>query len=206
MTNYDLEERVNAAVFPGHQGGPHNHTITALAVALAQAKTPEYKTYQTRVLSNNQRLAAALQSKGYELVSGGTDNHLILVDLRGKKVNGAKVEKILELANIALNKNTVPGDVSAMNPGGVRLGTPALTTRGFDEADFDVVADFFHRGVEIAIGVQAQTGSKMVDFRAALARGPDSTPELAKLRADVVAFARRFPPVGFTLDQMKYKD
>lgn len=203
---YELEEKINAAVFPGHQGGPHNHTITALAVALKQVKSPEYKAYQTAVLSNNKQLAASLMKKGYELVSGGTDNHLILVDLRPKSLNGAKVEKVLELVNIALNKNTVPGDVSAMNPGGVRLGTPALTTRGFTEKDFDQVAEFFHRGVQIALAVQKTTGPKMVDFKKALEKGAESTPELKQLRADVVKFARQFPPVGFTLEQMKYKD
>lgn len=204
VTNYDLEDRVNSAVFPGHQGGPHNHTITALAVALKQATTPEYKQYQTQVLKNNQRLAKALQSKGYELVSGGTDNHLILVDLRPKKLNGAKVEKVLELANIALNKNTVPGDVSAMNPGGVRLGTPALTSRGFVESDFDAVAEFVHRGVNIALDVQAKLDpkAKMPEFRAAL----EGNEQVKQLRKDVVEYARKFAPIGFTKENMKFKD
>ena len=209
MTKYDLEDKINAAVFPGHQGGPHNHTITALAVALKQAKSPEYLAYQTAVLANNAALAHALLKRGYTLVSGGTDNHLILVDLRPLALNGAKVEKVLELANIALNKNTVPGDVSAMNPGGVRMGTPALSTRGFDAQDFEAVAEFFHRGVGIALKVQASTGTKMADFKAALGDEKEhgkSVPELAQLRKDVIAFARKFPPVGFTLADMKYKD
>lgn len=202
---YDLEDRINAAVFPGHQGGPHNHTITALAVALAQAKSPEFKTYQAQVLKNNKAMANALAAKGYQLVSGGSDNHLILIDLRPKGVNGAKAEKILELANIACNKNTVPGDVSAMNPGGLRVGSPALTTRGLNEKDFEQVAEFIHRGITIAADVQKKSGTKMADFKAALERGAESTPELKKLRDDVVAFARKFAPVGFTLEQMKYK-
>jgi len=200
---FELEEKINAAVFPGHQGGPHNHTITALAVALKQAKSPEYVSYQKAVLANNARLAAALQQRGYTLVSGGTDNHLILVDLRPLALNGAKVEKVLEAVNIALNKNTVPGDVSAMNPGGVRMGSPALTTRGFDEANFEQVAEFFHRGVQIALQLQKKTGSKMADFKAGLEAG---SPELDALRKDVVTFARNFAPVGFTLESMKYKD
>lgn len=209
VTKYELEDKINASVFPGHQGGPHNHTITALAVALKQVKSPEYIAYQTKVLSNNAALAAALTKRGYTLVSGGTDNHLILVDLRPKSLNGAKVEKVLELANIALNKNTVPGDVSAMNPGGVRMGTPALSTRGFDEQDFEAVAEFFHRGVTIALKLQEKTGTKMVDFKAGLGEEKDhgkSVPELAQLRKDVIAFARKFPPVGYTLEEMKYKD
>lgn len=200
---YELEDKINAAVFPGHQGGPHNHTITALAVALKQAKSPEYVSYQRAVLANNARLASALQQRGYTLVSGGTDNHLILVDLRPLALNGAKVEKVLEAVNIALNKNTVPGDVSAMNPGGVRMGSPALTTRGFDENNFEQVAEFFHRGVQIALQLQKKTGTKMVDFKAGLDAG---SPDIDALRSDVVAFARKFAPVGFTLESMKYKD
>ncbi len=207
---YDLEDRINSSVFPGHQGGPHNHTITALAVALKQAQTTEYKKYQQMVLDNNKVLAEALSNKGYTLVSGGTDNHLILVDLRPLSLNGAKVERILELVSIALNKNTVPGDVSAMNPGGVRLGTPALTTRGLDGEAFEKVAEFFHRGVQVALAVQKQSGPKAADFRAALeAASKDnyaSIPELQQLRKEVVAFARTFPPVGFALQDMKYKD
>jgi glycine hydroxymethyltransferase len=203
VTKYDLEERINQAVFPGHQGGPHNHTITALAVALKQAQSPEYKTYQQAVLDNNAALAQALLKKGYTLVSGGSDNHLILVDLRPMQLNGAKVERVLELANMALNKNTVPGDVSAMNPGGVRMGSPALTSRGFDQKAFERVAEFFDRGVKIALDVQKAGGAKMADFRSLLDKG---NPELEKLRKDVVTYARTFPPVGFSLSEMKYKD
>lgn len=132
---YDLESKVNFAVFPGHQGGPHNHTIAALATALLQASSPEFKAYQKQVLSNSKHFAGALIKKGYSLVGGGTDNHLVLVNLKksaasaGKGVDGAKVERVMELANLAANKNTVPGDVSALAPGGIRMGTPALTTR-----------------------------------------------------------------------------
>lgn len=128
---YDLENKINFSVFPGFQGGPHNHTIAALATALKQATTPEYKEYQKQVLKNSKKLAEVLLSKGYSLVSGGTDNHLILVDLKKSPgaLDGARVERVLELANIAANKNTVPGDKSAMTPGGIRMGTPSLTTR-----------------------------------------------------------------------------
>jgi glycine hydroxymethyltransferase len=106
---YDLESRINFSVFPGSQGGPHNHTISALATALKQALTPEYKAYQKQVLSNSKRFADALMKKGYVLVSGGTDNHLLLVDLKKSKngLDGARVERVLELANIAANKNTM---------------------------------------------------------------------------------------------------
>jgi glycine hydroxymethyltransferase len=129
VVEYDLEERINAAVFPGHQGGPHNHTITALAVALKQALAPEYKQYQQAVLANSAALADGMMERGYSLVSGGTDNHLMLIDMRPLGIDGGRVERVLELCGIALNKNTVPGDKSAMTPGGIRLGTPAITSR-----------------------------------------------------------------------------
>lgn len=152
---YDLEGPINASVFPGHQGGPHNHTITALAVALQQAMAPEFKEYQTTVLANAKALAERLGSPkekgglGYNVVSGGTDNHLVLVDLKDKGVDGARVERVLELVGVASNKNTVPGDKSAMKPGGLRMGTPAMTTRGFQPDDFTRVADIVHRAVHI---------------------------------------------------------
>jgi len=202
---YDLEDKINQAVFPGHQGGPHNHTIAALAVALKQAKTPEFKQYQQQVLDNCQRMAKDLVAKGFTLVSGGTTNHLILVDFRPKGLNGAMVERVLELANVAINKNTVPGDVSAMNPGGIRIGSPALTSRGLNEDDFGKVVEFIDRGVKIALEVQkAAGGSKSFkDFREKL--GSQQWPELENLKADVTTFARQFPAVGFNESAMKYK-
>lgn len=130
IINYDLESKINFSVFPGSQGGPHNHTISALATALKQASTAEYKAYQHQVVKNCQRFAEVLLAKGYSLVGGGTDNHLVLINLKkSKNIDGARVERVMELAHIAANKNTVPGDVSAMTPGGIRMGTPALTSR-----------------------------------------------------------------------------
>jgi len=167
-TLYDLEGPINASVFPGHQGGPHNHTITALAVALGQAQTAEFKEYQRTVLDNAKALAARLGEGresgglGYNVVSGGTDNHLVLVDLKDKGIDGARVERILELVGVAANKNTVPGDKSAMKPGGLRMGTPAMTTRGFQPADFERVADVVHRAVELTkrLDGQARTAAE----------------------------------------------
>ena len=206
-TPYDLEERINAAVFPGHQGGPHNHTITALAVALKQAQSGDFKAYQQGVLKNNKAMADAFLAKGYQLVSGGTDNHLILIDLRDRKINGGKVEKLLEAVNIAVNKNTVPGDSSAMNPGGVRLGSPALTTRGMGEEDFRQVAGFVDRGIQMALDLQKETGVKMVDWKKRLdeevAKGEGG--RVGQLKAEVTQFARKFPVVGFEEKEMKYK-
>ncbi|PGH14794.1 hypothetical protein AJ79_02810 [Helicocarpus griseus UAMH5409] len=152
---YDLEGPINSSVFPGHQGGPHNHTITALAVALQQATTQEFKTYQQTVLENAKALADRLGKStnsgglGYNIVSGGTENHLVLVDLKNRGVDGARVERVLELCGVASNKNTVPGDKSALKPGGLRLGTPAMTSRGFQPQDFVRVADIVDRAVTI---------------------------------------------------------
>ncbi|CAN1289867.1 Serine hydroxymethyltransferase, mitochondrial [Linum perenne] len=154
---YDYEDKINSAVFPGLQGGPHNHTITALAVALKQVKTPEYRAYQEQVLSNSSTFAQSLLDKGYEIVSGGTENHLVLVNLKNKGIDGSRVEKVLESVHIAANKNTVPGDVSAMVPGGVRMGTPALTSRGFIEEDFVKVAEFFDGAVKLALKIKAES-------------------------------------------------
>lgn len=152
---YDLENPINASVFPGHQGGPHNHTITALAVALQQAQSGEFKNYQQTVLANAKALAERLGNStsngglGYNIVSGGTDNHLVLVDLKSRGVDGARVERVLELCGVASNKNTVPGDKSAMKPGGLRMGTPAMTSRGFQPEDFTRVAGIVDRAVTI---------------------------------------------------------
>lgn len=156
---YDIEDRINFSVFPGLQGGPHNHTISALATALKQAQSPEYVAYQKQVVSNSAAFAKSLMNRGYALVSGGTDNHLVLVNLRDQGIDGARVEFVLEHSGLAVNKNTVPGDTSALIPHGIRMGTPALTTRGFKEQDFDQVADFFHRGVEVAKQLKSDPAS-----------------------------------------------
>jgi glycine hydroxymethyltransferase len=194
---YDLEEKINSSVFPGHQGGPHNHTIAALAVALKQAQTPFYKEYQKQVLLNNKRFADTFQKLGYKLVSGGTDNHLLLVDLRPQSIDGARAERVLELVNIACNKNTVPGDKSALVPGGLRMGTPAFTTRGADENDFETVAHFVDRAIKIAINVNTHIGAgkKLKDFRAAIHEGQGRT-EIEKLKNEVVSFSSKFPSIG----------
>ncbi len=195
-TPYDLEDDINFAVFPGLQGGPHNHTITALATALKQATSAEYKDYQKQVLANSAAMADRLAALGYALVSGGTDNHLVLVDLKkSRKIDGARVEAVLELANIALNKNTVPGDKSALTPSGVRMGAPALTSRGFAAKDFETVVDLFDKGVNIALDIKGQ-GGKLKDFRAKLHEG-DNAKKIADLKAEVAAFSSSFPTVGF---------
>ena len=205
---YDLEGPINASVFPGHQGGPHNHTITALAVALKQAQSQEFKEYQQAVLLNAKALARRLGNSkteggfGYKVVSGGTDNHLVLLDLRDRGIDGARVERILELVSVATNKNTVPGDVSAMKPGGLRMGTPAMTSRGFQPDDFTRVADVVHQAVNIArkIETRAQENAKAKSgkdassfkvFRESLRQGHEHD-EILKLRDEVEEWATTF--------------
>lgn len=207
-TMYDLEDKINSSVFPGHQGGPHNHTITALAVALKQAQSPEFKAYQEQVLVNAQALAKRLgDSKekgglGYSIVSGGTDNHLVLVDLKPQGVDGARVERILELVGVASNKNTVPGDMSALKPGGLRMGTPAMTTRGFQPEDFNRVADIVNRAVMItqrldkqALEAQTAKGRKnpgsVKAFLEWLGDGSDQS-EIVQLRSEVEEWVGTF--------------
>lgn len=194
QTLYDLENPINASVFPGHQGGPHNHTITALAVALKQASTPEFKAYQEQVLKNASALSNELSALGYEVVSGGTDNHLVLIDLKPKGIDGARVERILELVNVAANKNTVPGDISALKPGGLRLGSPAMTTRGFGEEDFEKVASIVDRAVGIAKDIDAGVpGKKLLkDFLKVVGDGK-GVKEVQELKEEVVAWVGEFP-------------
>merc|ERR1719439_490782 len=132
------------------------------------SQAPEFKDYQEQVMKNAKALGESLRGKGFDLVSGGTDNHLLLVDLRSKGVNGNKAEIICEQASIVLNKNTIPGDKSAMNPNGLRVGTPAMTSRGLVEEDFTRVGEFLGEAVDITAEVQKQSGPKMVEFRKVL--------------------------------------
>jgi glycine hydroxymethyltransferase len=136
-------KNVDKAVFPGLQGGPHMHTLTAIAVAMAEADTPEFVAYAKQIVKNAKALAKKLREYGFNLVTGGTDNHLILIDLRNKKIPGKKMAKALDRARIVTNYNTIPGDPAPpMNPNGVRLGTPAITTRGMKEPEAAKIAEF----------------------------------------------------------------
>lgn len=198
---YNLESNINFSVFPGHQGGPHNHTISALAVALKQAQSPQFKEYQLQVLKNAKRMEETFKKLGYSLVSGGTDTHLLLIDLREKNIDGARVERVLELVNIAANKNTVPGDKSALVPGGLRVGTPAMTTRGLVEADFERICQFVHEGVQLAILFNSkmleQKKGRFKDFKEALGEsGEGLGRDIATLKAKVVDFCGQFPRIA----------
>jgi glycine hydroxymethyltransferase len=206
---YNLENPINASVFPGHQGGPHNHTIAALSVALKQAQTPEFRAYQEQVLVNAKALATRLGEPkekgglGYTLVSGGTDNHLVLADLKPQGIDGGRVERVLELVGVAANKNTVPGDRSALMPGGLRMGSPAMTTRGLNEEDFTRIADIVDRAVTIAIRVdkaarrQAEekgekSPGKLKVFMEYLGDGETET-EIVQLRSEVADWVGTYP-------------
>merc|ERR1712072_960728 len=184
----DIKERIDMAVFPGLQGGPHNHQIGALAAQLGEVCTPAFVEYSKEVVANCKSLAAALMAKGHKLASDGTDNHLVLWDLRPHGLTGSKVEKVCEAASISLNRNAVHGDASALSPGGVRIGTLAMTTRGCTEADFEQVAVFLDQAVQICLAVQKEKGKKLKDFEQGLVGHQD----IAKMKADVEAWAIGF--------------
>merc|ERR1712061_977296 len=184
----DIKERIDMAVFPGLQGGPHNHQIGALAAQLLEAASPEFKEYSKAVVANADTLAKTLQSKGHKLASDGTDNHLVLWDLRPHGLTGSKLEKVCEMASISLNRNAVHGDASALSPGGVRIGSPAMTTRGCTDVDFKKIANFLDRCCQIALEIQKEKGKKLRDFEAAL----PGHPSISALKADVEAWAGNF--------------
>ncbi|HEV8034535.1 serine hydroxymethyltransferase [Yoonia sp.] len=179
LTNDEaLAKKFNSAIFPGIQGGPLMHVIAGKAVAFGEALRPEFKTYQAQVVKNAQALADQLMKGGLDIVTGGTDTHLMLVDLRPKGVKGNATEKALERAHITCNKNGIPFDPeSPMVTSGIRLGSPAGTTRGFGEPEFRQIADWI---VEVTEGLAAN--------------GEDGNGEVeAKVRAEVEALCDRFP-------------
>lgn len=142
-------KKIDKSIFPGLQGGPHMHTITAIAVALAEAGKPAFKEYAEQIVKNAKALAERLLEHGYNLVSGGTDNHLMLIDLRNKDIPGKKLSKALDKAGIVTNCNSIPNDPAPpFNPSGLRLGTPAITTRGMKEEQACQIADLINQVAE----------------------------------------------------------
>ncbi|KAJ5835130.1 Pyridoxal phosphate-dependent transferase major region subdomain 2 [Penicillium robsamsonii] len=191
---YDLENPINFSVFPGHQGGPHNHTITALAVALKQVDTPEFKQYQEQVIKNAKALEEEFKALGHKLVSDGTDSHMVLVDLRAHSLDGARVEAVLEQINIACNKNSIPGDKSALTPCGIRIGAPAMSSRGMGVEDFKRIARYIDQSVALCKKIQSELpkeANKLKDFKAKVA--DDSVPEILALRKEISQWASAFP-------------
>ncbi|HEX6920853.1 MAG TPA: serine hydroxymethyltransferase, partial [Actinomycetes bacterium] len=179
MSTAEHASALDKAVFPGLQGGPHNHTTAAIAVALKEASTEEFRRYAHAVVDNAVALGEALAERGFDLVSGGTDNHLLLVDLANKDIPGKKAAKALDRAGIELNYNTVPFDPrKPFDPSGVRLGTAAVTSRGMTTADMGRIAGWIDQAVEAE-------------------RAGDEA-AIEKLAAEVHEFARAFPMPGLS--------
>jgi glycine hydroxymethyltransferase len=177
-TDPEIGKKINSAVFPGLQGGPLMHIIAAKAVAFGEALRPEFKIYAQNVIDNARSLASALSERGLKIISGGTDSHVMLVDLRPKKATGVAAEKVLDRAGITVNKNSIPGDPEKYTvTSGVRLGSPAGTTRGFGVAEF------------------RQVGHLIADVLDGIAKnGPDGDAQVERqVRAKVQALCARFP-------------
>ncbi len=185
-------DAINFSVFPGIQGGPHNHQIAAVATQLREVATSSYVDYMKRVRDCAQRLGESLSSKGYDLVSGGTSNHLILVCLKDKGLTGSKVEKLCDEIHLTLNKNSVRGDTSALSPGGIRLGTAALATRGMGPEEMEVIGSILDDAISLAQRIQAVSGRKLVDFVKAF-EDPAFRKVLDDLRQRVHSLASDWP-------------
>ncbi|KAK2659581.1 hypothetical protein Ddye_006114 [Dipteronia dyeriana] len=192
-SHYDFEDRINFAVHPSLQGGPHNNHIAALAIALKQVATPEYKAYMQQVKKNAQALVSALLRRKCRLVTGGTDNHLLLWDLTTLGLRGKNYERVCEMCHITLNKSAIFGDNGAISPGGVRIGTPAMTSRGCVEADFETIADFLLRAAQITSAVQREHGKLQKGFLEGLQNNKD----IVELQNRVETFASQFAMPGF---------
>jgi len=168
-------KKLDRAVFPGLQGGPHNHTTAAIAVALKEAATDEFTAYSRQIVANAKALAKALLDCGFRLISGGTDNHLILIDVTSRGINGKPAAQALHRAGIECNYNTIPFDPrKPFDPSGVRIGTPAITSRGFQEEHMPTIAQWMDRAVEAA----------------------DDDEKLKQIRGEVAEFCKGFPTPG----------
>ncbi len=168
----DLAKKIDSAIFPGLQGGPLMHVIAGKAVAFKEALSPEFKTYSEQVVKNAQAMAEAIERQGHRIVSGGTDNHLFLLSLVDSETTGKAAQIALDEAGITANKNMVPFDPrKPMVTSGLRVGTPAVTTRGMKEAEMELVAGFIHRVLE----------------------NPDDTDEIHRVKSDVETLCRKFP-------------
>lgn len=143
----ELAERIDKAVFPGMQGGPHNHTIAAIGAMFNEVLKPDFGKYQKQIIKNAEILAGELAGFGFNLITGGTDNHLMVIDLKNTGIDGMTAEKQLEAVGILANRNAVPGDKSAFNPQGLRLGTPSVTSRGMKEKEMRVIAELIYNAV-----------------------------------------------------------
>lgn len=193
--NPDLPKLIDTAIIPGLQGGPHDNQTAAIAVALLEASKPNFKVYAAQIVKNSQALARELNNFGFDLVSGGSDNHLILIDLRNKKVSGNVAALALEQAGIVLNKNGVPFDTNPpFYPSGIRLGTPAITTRGLKEKDMKKVAAWINLAIEEVLNNEApQDKEKRTEWWKNQKKEIMKNKELLKIGQEVKAFASRLP-------------
>lgn len=185
-----LGEKLDKAVFPGLQGGPHNNTTAGIAIALEEAATPEFKEYAKQIVTNAKVLATELASRGFTIVSDGTDNHLVLIDVTNKGLDGWTAAWALEFAGIVANRNTVPNDPrSAFYPSGVRLGTPAVTTRGMKEAEMVQIAEWINQTMEIAKTYFSDEKEKRSGVKKALA----ADTKLKEIASEVRDLCLKFP-------------
>ena len=182
------EEQVNFSTFPSIQGGPHQHQIGALCFQLKYINTNEFKNYIIQVKKNAKIMAKEFINKGYKVCTNGTDNHLILIDLNPINITGSKIEKICEYVDISINKNSVVGDKSALSPCGIRLGTAALTSRGFKEIDFIKVVEYIDSVIKIALEIQKKSGNKLLDFIKIM----KDNNELLNIKKNINKFANTF--------------
>jgi len=186
----ELQNRIDGAVFPALQGGPHNATIGALAVQLKEVAMPSFIDYCGHVVANCRALAAHLTAHGCTIVTGGTDNHLLLWDLRPEGLTGSKLECVCERTSLVVNRNALPGDRSPSSPGGIRIGSCGMTTRGATEQDFELIGNYLLRAKEIALSVQSKTGKRLADFTVGL-EDVEAAANVAALRSDVETWAAR---------------
>eukprot|EP00758_Cryptobia_borreli_P002860 Tbor_TRINITY_DN3348_c0_g1::TRINITY_DN3348_c0_g1_i1::g.23470::m.23470/K00600/glyA, SHMT; glycine hydroxymethyltransferase len=202
----DYESRINQAVFPGLQGGPHIHQIAGIATQMKEVCSENWPAYAATIQANARSLAKEMMALGHKLIGNGTDNHLVLWNVKDVGLTGSKVEKLLENLSISVNKNTIPGDKSALSPGGIRLGVCALTTRQMKPEHMVNIAGFLNRAVILGQKIQAACGAKLAkEFFAAMEKEPHVT-EIAALREEVEDFATKFVMPGFDVENMKYKD
>jgi glycine hydroxymethyltransferase len=183
-------KQVDQAVFPGMQGGPHDHITAAKAVAFAEGLSPAFKTYAAQTIRNARALASELVKRGFKIVSDGTDNHLMVVDMTSRGLGGLDAERALDAAGISSSRSTIPFDPrKPFNPSGVRLGTPAVTTRGMNEADMARLAAWIDRIISHAVSLKKVWELKGAEQLAALHRDA----ELTRIRAEVRDFCLKFP-------------
>jgi glycine hydroxymethyltransferase len=187
-----LVNKINEAVFPGLQGGPHNHQIAGITYQLEKVTSKEFLNYMVNVRDNAKVLASTLIDLGFKIVTGGTDNHIVLVDLKSKDLTGSKMELLCEEVDISLNKNCIYGDKNAMSPSGIRLGTAAMTTRGLNQEDFKIIAKFIKEIADIAIEIQNKYGKLMTDFKKGL-NDEEIKKKMETIKKSVNIFANEFP-------------